>query len=43
MKYHQKDLIISFSKHAYYSAAIGVSAQMIDQFLNKAVSILDTQ
>jgi len=43
MKYHQKDLIISFSKHAYYSAAIGVSAQMIDQFLNNAVSILDTQ
>lgn len=43
MKYHQKDLIISFSKHAYYSAAIGVSAQMIDQFLNKAVSILDAQ
>lgn len=43
MKYHQKDLIVSFSKHAYYSAAIGVSAQMIDQFLNKAVSILDTQ
>ncbi|WP_346206936.1 ROK family transcriptional regulator [Caldifermentibacillus hisashii] len=41
MKYHQKDLIISFSKHAYYSAAIGVSAQMIDQFLNNAVSILD--
>ncbi|WP_368975535.1 ROK family protein [Caldifermentibacillus hisashii] len=43
MKYHQKDLIISFSKHAYYSAAIGVSAQMIDQFLNNAVSILDAQ
>lgn len=43
MKYHQKDLNISFSKHAYYSAAIGVSAQMIDQFLNNAVSILDTQ
>lgn len=43
MKYHQKDLSISFSKHTYYSAAIGVSAQMIDQFLNNSVSILDVQ